>query len=103
MAVEGIDQGLVDAANGLFDTLAPEDAVYADETPVTVELTRGDVYEIRASLRWSASGFLQNVEMAELYGTTPTPEQAADTSNALRQIVGIENKLVEATADLASV
>lgn len=93
MAVQGIDQALVDAGHALFDVKAPAEAAYADTTPVHVDITRGEAFNLRGAVRAAIQPFLENVTGAEQYGFVPTEEEAFDTSEALRQLVNIDAKL----------
>jgi hypothetical protein len=94
-----IDDEAVEAATRLFDAAPPEDAVYSDPTEVTVTLTVGQAYNIRALTRKGAADYLGNLQMAEAFDFAPDEAQAQHMNDALRQFVELD----EAFATVAPV
>jgi len=96
-----IDQAKQAAAEALFDEVPPHSDAYRDTTPVTVELTKGQLYTLRAALRQSLNarfGALAQREMfSELFGedAEPSTEEIEDTHQLFDASIAIDAVLAE--------
>lgn len=96
-----IDQAKREAAEALFDEVPPHTDAYDDSTPVTVELTKGQLYILRAALRQQLNarfGALDQREMfAELFGESfaLADEEVRDTHRLFDASVTIDGVLAE--------
>lgn len=97
-----IDQAKQAAAEALFDEVPPHNDAYRDTTPVTIELTKGQLYTLRAALRQSLNvrfGALGQREMlSELFGGEEAElddEEIEDTHQLYDAAVAIDAVLAE--------
>ena len=98
--VPGIDAETFDQFVKLLDVPKPGEDAYHDGDPVTVNLTKGQAFELRGALRWRIHDVLDQIEVAESYGVTPTDAQVEDLNRYMAVIVVIDGQLAS-VADTA--